>query len=205
MRTRDFQCLLERAAAFRLLARALSYPDGSASSTLGGEFKGLKLESMADKNPLLMRALKRAARAWLASEGEASRAEYARLFLGSGPCSLHETAYGDGRRIAGRAVELADISGFYLAFGFGSSRSDPDLPDHVCSELEYYSLMLLKLAYAHTGGWSARTSVTLRALKDFLEDHLGRWAGALAAELRRHGAASPYRETGELLERMIGA
>ncbi len=33
----------------------------------------------------------------------------------------------DGRRIAGRPVELADISDFYLAFGFELTEAQPRL------------------------------------------------------------------------------
>ncbi len=133
------------------------------------------------------------------------RAVYARVFLGSGPCPLRESAYGDGRRIAGRPAELADINGFYSAFGLAPSSAEPDLPDHLCSELEFYSLLLMKLAYASERGWRQRRRVAARAAKKFLEDHLGRWIGALAAQLRSCGAASPYRELAECLEGLVAA
>ena len=126
-----------------------------------------------------------------------------RLFLGEGALSLHETAYGDGRRIAGRAAELADIGGSQAAFGLRASDADRDLPDHICAELELCSALLVKLAYAGEMGWKPKRNVTRRALKAFLEDHLGRWCGALATQIRDRARAGPYRELAHALETLV--
>jgi len=195
--------LLGRAALLRLLAQAFTYPADGHRYEVRRQFE--RIARMDGRDLELCRALERARRAWNRAADSALQEEYARLFLARGLVSLHETAYGDGRRIAGRAAELADIGGFYTAFGLRMAEADPDLPDHLCSELEFYSLLLVKLAYADGGGWSPKREITRRAAAKFLGQHLGRWTGALTKEIRTHSAASPYRELAELLDALISA
>lgn len=193
--------LLRRAAVLNSLSRAFAYPDVSARCALTNTLAPLEAHRLY--SPKVTQRLRRARRAYVAAPDETMRAEYARLFLGHAPCPLHETAYGDARRIAGRAAELADISGFYTAFGFEASAGEPDLPDHLCAELEFYSLLLVKLAYVGRRGWSAGREVTTRGARKFVEDHLGRWIGAFAAQLRTHDAAAPYRQLADALEALV--
>lgn len=201
---RQVEELLARAALFRMLAQAFAYPAPGHVRAVNAAFARLEKARAADSGrPRLTRVLERARRAWRRADEDALAREYMRLFLGSGPVSLHETAYGDGRRIAGRAVELADINGFYSAFGFTQSDADPDLPDHLCAELEFYSLLQVKDAYARAHGLKAPAAVTRDAARTFLAQHLGRWIAALAESLAQHEAASPYRESVALLTAMI--
>ncbi len=195
---------LARAAIFRLLAQAFAYPAPGHVRALNEAFAALEkpLTAAGREAPCLARQLARARNAWRRADEAECAHEYMRLFLGSGPVSLHETAYGDGRRIAGRAVELADISGFYTAFGFVLSESEPDLPDHLCTELEFYSLLLVKEAYALSQGWFPRAHVAREAAGTFLEQHLGRWVGALKSSLRENNAIS-YLDLAEAVETII--
>jgi TorA maturation chaperone TorD len=189
-RSRGSSPLLERAYALRMLAEAFAYPAPGHARRVSRMFR--RLAPFDTRRPALGRAAARAERAWAGAGDEALAREYARLFLASGPCSLHETAYGDARRMAGRTAELADIAGFYAAFGFALRDSEPDLPDQLCVELEFYSAMLIKAAFARRGGWTERGMVIERALRKFLELHLARWTRALAAEIARAGEHSPY-------------
>lgn len=195
--------LLERAALFRLLAQSFTYPAEGHRRAVEQQVSAIG--STIQDEAKLRRAFERMRRAWRRAADADLQQEYARLFLARGLVSLHETAYGDGRRIAGRAAELADIGGFYAAFGLRIVEADPDLPDHLCSELEFYSLLLVKLAYADGGGWSPKREITRRAAVKFLEQHLGRWTGALTEEIRAQSAACPYRELADLLEALIAA
>lgn len=196
--------LLKRAAAFRVLAQALSCPGPDHKRRIQEQFRQLERRSRGSADAALPRALERAGRAWARTEEEALRAEYSRLFLGHARVVPRETAYGDGQRITGRTHELADIGGFYSAFGLQISGSDRDSLDHICCELEFYSLMLLKLAYAGKGGgWTTRREVTHRALRKFLGEHLGRWVETLAAEAEKNNAVSPYRELMALLVMLV--
>ena len=183
------QELLARAAVFRLLARGFAYPAEGHAREMQQAFARLYEADRSTRFvPRVSLALTRAQQEWRHADGNETSREYMRLFLGSGPVSLHETAYGDGRRIAGRPVELADISGFYAAFGFALSESDPDLPDHLCAELEFYSLLLVKQAYAILRGWLPKAHIAREAAKTFLEQHLGRWIGTLKTSLQENNA-----------------
>jgi TorA maturation chaperone TorD len=118
---------------------------------------------------------------------------------------LHETAWGDGRRIAGRTLELADVAGFYAAFGFAPSSVEPDIPDHLCAELEFAGLLRIKEAWAIARGRRAQARIARDAARAFLADHLGRWVHALTHALTEYGAASPYREMGDLVALVVAA
>ncbi|MFZ5509573.1 MAG: molecular chaperone TorD family protein [Pseudomonadota bacterium] len=199
----EVQSLLALSAAFRVLAQGFAYPvAGHRADVLAG-LEAAARSAARVGSPTLARALRRSAGPWQERTDEMLAAEYLRLFRAGGPVSLHETAYGDARRIAGRAVELADIAGFYAAFGFRLTENEPDLPDHLCPELEFYSLLLLKLAYASRSGWSPGRQVVRGAARLFLQHHLGRWAGALVPELNAHDADAPYRELVRLLDTLV--
>lgn len=187
------EALLGRANIFRWLAQGLIYPYAGHRRAF---LSGLPKEKMGTDLALhrIKPSLNRINRSWRRASATELEYEYHRLFLGNGPCLLHETAYGDARRMAGRPAELADISGFYSAFGLELSESDPDLPDHLGAELEFYSLLLVKQAYARSRTWRAKRRLTENAGRVFLEYHLGRWIGALADSLQEAGAAPPYRE-----------
>lgn len=72
--------------------------------------------------------------------------------------------------------EMADIAGFYRAFGFNF---DGERPDHVCLELEFMRILTLKEAMASQEGDMERVDLIINAEKDFLSSHIGRWTDAL--------------------------
>ena len=191
------ETLLTRAALYRLLARAFAYPSPGHVAEVREGFAALSSELERGQGAL-GRHLPRARRVWRQAEEEALSADYLRLFATGGPVRLHETAYGDARRFAGREVELADLNGFYAAFGFGLSQADPDLPDHVSVELEFLGLLLVKEAWAEMRGWRRESRITAGAVARFLEQHMGRWLEPLGAALNDAGAGSPWRELAEL-------
>lgn len=130
--------------------------------------------------------------------------EHVRLFAGSVPCSPHESEY--ERDTGGKAQRLADVAGFYRAFGVAVSSEHRALPDFIGTELEFMGLLCRKQALARVEGWADREQVAGDAQRSFLHDHLGRWVGAFASELRR--AASPAGElfvrVADLAERFVG-
>lgn len=72
--------------------------------------------------------------------------------------------------------EMADIAGFYRAFGFDSGS---ERPDHLCLELEFMRILSLKEAMALKEGGQERFEITVNTERDFLSSHLGRWTEAL--------------------------
>lgn len=201
----DLEDLLATAAILRVLAQGFGYPQVGYKTRMLREFAKLRTACARPGFSRIAQAVNSACRALRSADETMLRTEYFRLFLGNGPVSLHEAAYGDGRRIAGRPHELADINGFYSAFGLHLSDADPNLPDHLSSELEFYSLLLVKQAYADRGGRSVNREITRRAAKQFLEYHLGRWMEAFVQTLRENETPSPYRELARVLETLICA
>ncbi|MGQ0662055.1 MAG: TorD/DmsD family molecular chaperone [Pseudomonadota bacterium] len=196
--------VLARAAVLRALALGFAYPAPGHGARVRRALADLKEISGAGRMSWRVNAaLLTARRAWRDAAEPALEGHYVRLFLGNPACPLNETAYGDGRRIAGRAAELADIAGFYEAFGLRLSATDPDLPDHLATELEFLSLLLVKLAYAGCSGWTQRRRASARAAAFFLDDHLGRWVPAFAAGLADQAAPYPYRALAALLATAI--
>lgn len=188
----------------RVLAHAYSYPDRQMIKAVRACF----IEAVADceKGLLPLRtaaAVKSASLAWRGTSFEMMGEEYSRLFIGSGPVRLREGNYADGLRFAGQPFDLADIGGFYLAFGFGPPPEAASPPDHIGTELEFVSLLYLKLASAIERRNHEQVNLTQSAIASFITDHLGRWTDALSLSLRDCGASGCYRTLGELTSRVV--
>lgn len=101
--------------------------------------------------------------------------EYNRLFEGNVSCPINESGF--IRRDKG--VILADIAGFYRAFGFELADEAHEKGDHLRVELEFIALLLVMLANAEKE--AIRT--THEALESFSFDHLGEWLPAFCERL----------------------
>lgn len=89
-----------------------------------------------------------------------------------------------------QSQELADIAGFYHAFGFQLGGAVRERPDFLATELEFMCLVTLMQAWAARDGSSERVEVCLQAQRSFLQDHLGRWIGYFAEGLERTASLS---------------
>ncbi len=196
--------LLARAAVFRLIARCFAYPGDGHAVAMRAECRQALPPLRSGKLPARVRArLQLTARAWAVTASSDLASDYLKVFHGAGPVQLFETAYGDGRRLGGRSVEMADISGFYRAFGLEAAGPDRNRADHLGAELEFLSLLLVKEAYAVSQGWRSRQAVTSAAICAFIEYHLGRWVGALGRAIRASDAPPVYRQMTALLETSV--
>jgi TorA maturation chaperone TorD len=72
---------------------------------------------------------------------------------------------------------MSDIAGFYRAFGLGF---DGERADHLSLELEFMRLLALKEARALMDNDLENAGICRSAQREFLQSHLGRWAGNLA-------------------------
>ncbi len=90
---------------------------------------------------------------------------------------------------AGHVGQLADVSGFYRAFGF---RVEGERPDHVAAELEFAAVLALATAHATEDGNDDAAAVCEDAYRKFLRDHLGCWLDRYARRLHAEAAGTPY-------------
>jgi DMSO reductase family type II enzyme chaperone len=93
-----------------------------------------------------------------------------------------------------QSQELADIAGFYRAFGFQVGGQVRERPDHLAVELEFMHVLALKEAYAFQIGLAEHVEIGRDAQGKFLTEHLGQWIGALAEALARSAGGGPYCE-----------
>lgn len=113
--------------------------------------------------------------------GATVRAAYIDLFDRGRGASPYETEYGRMRGMS-KGNDLADLSGFYRAFGLEiESEQAHEVHDHIAVELEFYTVLLLKQAHLERLGDAEGCEVVRDARKKFLSEHLAPLALALAA------------------------
>lgn len=183
------QAAIFRSAMYEALSLALAYP----TPVLRGRLE----EAIADLLQLPEAAaagyaegLTQMRDALAAAETEALAVEHNHLFEHSAVCSPYETEY-EPEPFA-KARQLADIAGFYTAFGMSVSTVRPTLQDFLGTELEFMSYLARKEAYAAARDWKHRRQLTVDAERSFLRDHLGRWEKAVCKDVADHTAVEGH-------------
>jgi TorA maturation chaperone TorD len=191
--------VLQRAAAYALLARALAYPDETT-------FAALKETAAMAADWLEGTPLEVLVRQAMVAEREPLQEAYVRNFtLSSSPdCPTFETAFLSID--AGQQTHrMADIAGFYRAFGVDPA-APGYRPDDLPVELEFMGYLCRKELFAKERLGAPRVQQTLRAERMFLREHLGRWASPLGRRIAIHAMADPfYFAAGEALSDWLEA
>ncbi|MEN8183792.1 MAG: molecular chaperone TorD family protein [Myxococcota bacterium] len=98
-----------------------------------------------------------------------------------------------------RTFEMADVAGFYSAFGVEVEASG-ERSDHITAELEFMHLLAVKEWVAlQEEGEGEHAEICRNASRAFLRDHLARWAPRLGECLEAAGGDPVYRTAGRLL------
>lgn len=113
--------------------------------------------------------------------------EYDHIFglLVSGECPPYETEYCPQTFSVYRSHSMADIAGFYRAFGLEPSRKSPERHDHIVLELEFMAWLIAKTLYALEEGEEDNANLCREAQVNFFRDHFAWWTPAFALALRR--------------------
>lgn len=115
------------------------------------------------------------------------------------PCEALYTA----KEIFQETSELADIAGFYKAFGLTLAESER--VDHISVELEFMHFLTYKEAYAQTHHDPAKARFCRETQRKFVRDHLGRWSAHFARLLDRKADGGYYSCLASLLEKFISS
>ncbi len=185
---KEFEPAQARAAAYGLVAYGFQYPNRDALSALAdpGRWEHWPEALYAPDGQIetTLQLLKKAAFS-LAGCSESVNREtqqrYDSLFGHSvrGACPTYEMEYGRNEIIR-QASDLADLAGFYRAFGLEIAGEANGRPDHIAAECEFMSALCSKEAHAHANGDKENADVCLDAERTFLRDHLARWLPAFA-------------------------
>lgn len=125
--------------------------------------------------------------------------EHHRLFSGTVACPPYESSYAADP--FQQARQMADVAGFYRAFGAEPSGPAADRPDQVGCELEFFAYLVLTRVEAERDGRSDEAAVCIDAEDSFLRDHLGRWLGPFCRELEKTTVDDTYRALARLGQR----
>ena len=176
------QTALRRAQVYHFLSQAFLYPDENWVEDLpllaeileeAGLLAGWDIQPTAWNYPL-----------------EALQAEH-RLAFGLTGSLCYETEFGLPHEFR-QSQEMADIAGFYRAFGFNIGGKVRERPDHVSAELEFMHILALKEAYAAENGVAEHVEICVEAQRKFLQEHLGQWVGLFAESLKQSATDGPF-------------
>ncbi len=109
----------------------------------------------------------------------------------------YETEYGVDDPFR-QSHELADLLGFYRAFGLDMNTGRHERCDHVAAECEFLAFLACKEAHELTGENSCARDEVRNAERLFLRDHAGRFGRAFALALARDADHPFYKALGEL-------
>ncbi|MCC6546608.1 molecular chaperone TorD family protein [Candidatus Sumerlaeota bacterium] len=97
-------------------------------------------------------------------------------------CPPHETEYLPSNDPTHRAHALADIAGYYRAFGLQPDPKCPERADHAAFELQFLSFLFAKMRLAQE--CEEHLEICESALKSFFSNHLLWWMPAFARGLQ---------------------
>jgi TorA maturation chaperone TorD len=198
---RAIQERLERGSLYRLLGWALARPQADYHPALAEAAEALARVV----EPAVAEPLARFAAAANETDAAAVRDEYVFLFDRGAKVPPYEGAWEDAPQLAGKAALLADIAGFYAAFGLTPGEAQPDVEDHIAAECEFMSALALKEAYALAESDDEGAAITLAAQSRFVGDHLGRWSGTFADALKDASPLPYYGALADLLSAWMKA
>jgi TorA maturation chaperone TorD len=217
--------LLARRACYRFVALALADPltgvwnelaDPATKTLVTEAAEILRDEDAAVARPLALgeRPLADLDPATMLARLPRSANEFNELYesnfglLGGSKCPPYETEYVPSKYTFQRSNMLADVAGFYNAFGLQTSRSNPDRPDHVALECEFLAQLLgLQWQASQSAIPEANTQaeVCQQAIHRFLRAHVAWWFPAFGKLLSRQDPGGFYEAVAHFLAALIAA
>lgn len=134
--------------------------------------------------------------------------EYKSVFGLSGcrECPPYETEFQQVEDVFFRSQQMADIAGFYRAFGLGPSQVANERVDYLSLELEFEAFLLLKKRIARDAVDSTaaeQTKICEAARQAFFRDHIVWWVPTFSVAMRTKAGSGFYEAVGRLLAAFI--
>ena len=207
---------LARAVVYQMLSIAFQPPTEIRLARIGGRDRfctvvaALRFLDESRQGPLA------AAASHLASlsvpDVDHLSACYFRLFghTARGLVCLCETEYGPGNGFH-QPQQLADIAGYYVAFGLRATNASEARPDHLASECEFMDFLNRKTAHlgervaVDASEFAETLELTQAAEWSFLRDHLGRFGRAAGNQLVAEDREGYFGAVGHLLVAFVEA
>lgn len=200
---------LARAFVYRTLAQAFEYPshEGWTTLTSPGNAHALEAAIAALPIPAVQQATAEL-QAQLSEYGaEQYHDDYVAVFghAARGSVPMNEIEFGEPKADAlFQPHRLADLAAFYRAYGLNMATDAGERQDHLCVELEFMSVLAAKEAYALDGQADGEALIACReSQRDFLREHLGRWAPAFARMLMTRTGPGPLSAFAALLRTFV--
>lgn len=195
---------LARSLAYRVLSQCFAYPTEEAVAELRNVDLPQVLEEAAYLPGQLLPLLGTLEDQLRANDAVSLQTEHRRVFshIMSVDCPPCETVYTTSQ-IVQEVQELADIRGFFSAFGV--ELEEKERPDHISVELEFMHLLTYKEAHAWIHHVPSNARLCRGAQRKFMHDHLGRWAGVFAERLRAKANGGFFGAVASLTESFIAA
>lgn len=203
---------LARSVLYRALTLGLARPTASVVGSIGSPTGQAALRAAARLTDAA--SVLPSVDGWLDSvpgSVEDLAARYDRLFgyTVRGPVCASETEYGAEGTFQ-QPHQLANIAGYYRAFGLEPARGDLRV-DHIACECEFMDFLCRKEALAveslledPSGPWSEMIEETRKAMRAFLRDHLGRFGLAVGGRLAQEDPGGFYGRLGDVLDAFLG-
>jgi DMSO reductase family type II enzyme chaperone len=213
----DVAVPLLRSAVYKVLSRGFALPSNDISSSIsdGAYMDELKeavsvLQDLGfDEDGVLSEPLEALDRAVEEVRGltlEEFQSEFLSIFgyTISREYPPYETQYGCSH-VFQQTQELADIAGFYKAFGLEIGSNAGERLDHISIELEYMHFLTYKEAHARKRHGPDKAEICVNAQRKFLDEHLGSWIFHYAKLFRRKIKEGFYRGLTDFMEAFISS
>ena len=171
---------LLRSQMYQGLGAALLYPDKEfsvavTSGRLFEEIERLLRRVLGSESEHLADEWVRIARKGMSSEDLVNAYQEVFTHTISQVCPPCEMEY-ERTHVFQLTQQLADLSGFYKAFGAQPVEKSGERVDHFSVEMEFMSWLTLKETYFIQEQKSEPQQIIVDGQRKFFKDHLGRWA-----------------------------
>lgn len=167
----SIQLLNHRASIYGLLSTGFLFPDEAVERFFRQELVAHKTQEPGTCAMSVFTAFLNSQK----FRDETLTSSYNKLFHLDGGISLYESEHRCQHEFQ-KAENLADIMGFYYAFGV---EPNGERPDHISTELDFMRYLLFKEGRAIESGNADHRAVTVDAERKFFADHLFAWSETL--------------------------